>query len=284
MSSSAIELKPNCTLRDFTTIKIGGQAPYFFIAHNIEGLQKMVQRLQGQYYLLGGGSNLLVSDGLLKKAVIKLGGGFDYVTSMGTTLEVGASTSLSRIIRYMMQQKLGGFDNLAAIPATIGGLISMNASAFGRDIAHFLKGIEVMDASGCVKRIPKEEITFGYRHSSLKGLIILRAWFVLPRAENLKASVRYYIKERMRNQDYSYPSCGCIFKNPAETSAGFLIDNCELKGFRKNGAQVSTKHANFIININNASYSDVSYIINYIKDAVYRKFAVLLEEEIERWD
>jgi len=284
MSSSALELKHNCILKDFTTIRIGGEAPFFFIAHNMEGLMRVVKRLQGSYYVLGGGSNLLVSDDPLKKAVIKLGGGFDYVASVDTTLEAGACTMLSRVMRYTIQHKLAGFDNLAAIPATIGGLIAMNASAFGRGVTHFLKEVEVIDTDGTVKKIPKEEITFGYRESSLKEVIVLRAWFVLPRTAHIKASVGYYIKERMRTQDYQYPSCGCIFKNAASVAAGFLIDACGLKGFRKNDAQVSMRHANFIVNLKNASYSDVHYVIEHIKETVHHKFNVVLEEEIKRWD
>ncbi|MEI8349702.1 MAG: UDP-N-acetylmuramate dehydrogenase [Candidatus Omnitrophota bacterium] len=284
MSSSALELRHNCVLKHLTTIKIGGQVPFFFIAHNMEGLQKVVKRLQGAYYLLGGGSNLLASDGPIKKAVIKLGGGFDYITSVDTTLEVGACTMLSKVIRYTIQHKLAGFDNLAAIPATVGGLIAMNASAFGRGVTHFLKEIEVMDVNGTVKKIPKEEITLGYRQSSLQESIVLRAWFVLPRTANIKASVGYYIRERMKTQDYQYPSCGCIFKNTASAAAGFLIDACGLKGLKKNDAQISMRHANFIINLKNASCDDVNYLIGHIKDAVYHKFGVMLEEEIQRWD
>lgn len=282
MSLKQEKLKRNYSLADFTTIKIGGEAKYFFTAEDGEALRKIVKKCQGNFYILGGGSNLLVSDSPIKKCVVRLGGGFDYIKK-DKYLEVGAATVLSKVIKYASANNFGGFDNLAGIPATIGGLVVMNASSFDREISACLREVEVMDAQGNIKNLKKEEISFSYRKSSLAGCIILRAWFEIVKDYDVKAKVSNYLKTRMSKQDFEFPNCGCIFKNPLEKPAGFLIEACGLKGFKKNDAQVSQKHANFIINLNKAKYADVDYLTKVIKENVHKKFGVVLEEEIKRW-
>ncbi|MDD5194344.1 MAG: UDP-N-acetylmuramate dehydrogenase [Candidatus Omnitrophica bacterium] len=284
MSLGRIELKQHVDLRAFTTIKIGGCAQYFFVAATLEELNEIIKDAGPFCYILGGGSNLLVKDQCLKKPVIKLGSGFDYLRASGQYIEVGAATKLSRVLNYCLKNNLSGLHNLAGIPATIGGLLCMNASSFNGEIFSPLVEAEVMDKMGAVIRLSKKEITFGYRRSSLKNYIILRAWFTLHPDSCIKADVSNFLKIRRQKQDFDFPSCGCIFKNPLDYSAGFLIESCGLKGVSRGGAQVSNKHANFIINRGNASYDDVSYLIKQIKDKVHQKFGVVLEEEIERWE
>lgn len=276
------ELKYKYSLTDFTTIKIGGEAKYFFRAASIESLQKILKSCQGACYILGGGSNLLVTDGLVEKCVIKLGEEFNYIRE-DNYIEVGSATPFSKLIRHALANSLGGFECLAGIPATVGGLTMMNASSFGREISQHLHKIEVMDIRGNVMDIRKEEIIFSYRNSSLNEYIILRVWFKALKDYDVKAKISNYLKVRISKQDFDFPNCGCIFKNPDSKPAGFLIDACGLKGFKKNDAQVSHKHANFIINLNKASYNDVDYLINHIKETVHKKFGIILEEEIKRW-
>jgi UDP-N-acetylmuramate dehydrogenase len=283
MSSRTIELRRNYSLRDFTAIKIGGEAKFFFIINAIDELRSKIKDIGQDYYLLGAGSNLLVSDTALNKAVLKLGSGFDYVKINTDSIEVGAATPLSKLLHYTVKNKFGGLENLVCIPATIGGLLIMNASSYGRQISDLLKEVEFLDKEGNIKKLKKQEIVFSYRSSSLKGAIILRAWFILEKTINLREKVNYFIHKRLSSQDFNYPSCGCIFKNPQSLSAGLLIDSCGLKGLRRNGAQISPKHANFIINLGQAAYKDVDYLIECARDRVHRKFAILLEEEIERW-
>lgn len=282
MSLKQAELKRKYNLADFTTIKIGGEARHFFIADSIEALQKVLKSCQGIYYILGGGSNILVADGLVKKCVIKLGEGFDYIKK-DEYLEVGSATPLSTVIKNALANNLGGFECLAGIPATIGGLVMMNASSFGREISDNLREVEVMDSRGNIRNFKKEEISFSYRKSSLNDYIILRIRFEAIKDYDIKAKINNFLKTRMNKQDFEFPSCGCIFKNPIENPAGFLIEACGLKGLKKNDAQISPKHANFIINLNKASYNDVDYLIKQIKENVHRKFGVVLEEEIKRW-
>lgn len=283
MNLKETELKRSYRLKDFTTIKIGGEAKNFFIANSVESLQEIIKNSQHPYYILGGGSNLLVKDDILDKPVIKLGGGFDYIRMNDKYVEIGAATLLSVVIKYALANNLAGFDNLVGIPASIGGLVMMNASSFGSEISAYLYEVEAMDKHGFVRRLKKEEIIFSYRASSLNEYIILRIWFKVVKDYNTKSKISNYIKKRILTQDFEFPNCGCIFKNPETESAGFLIDACGLKGFRKNDAQVSNKHANFIINLNNASYNDVDYLIKHIKENVHKKFGIILEEEIKRW-
>lgn len=276
------ELKRKYSLADFTTIKIGGEAKYFFAVSSIESLTKVVKDYQGTFYILGGGSNLLITDSCIKKCVIKLGDEFSYIRK-DKYLEVGSSTPLSHLIKYASANNLGGFECLAGIPATVGGLVTMNASSFGREISEHLCEVEVMDNRGNVRNLKKKEIAFSYRRSSLNEYVILRVWFEAVKDYDTKAKISNFLKTRMSKQDFDFPNCGCIFKNPDTKPAGFLIEACGLKGFKKNDAQVSLKHANFIINLNKASYNDVDYLISHIKENVHKKFDIILEEEIKRW-
>lgn len=283
MNLKAVELRRNRSLKDFTAIRIGGEAKYFFIAESIEVLKEILQNIGGSYYLLGAGSNLLIKDSPLESAVVKLGNSFNYIKADARLIEAGASTPLAYLIHYALKNNLGGLENLIGIPATLGGLLAMNASSFGRQISDVLKAVEIIDKSGGLKRLEKKDIKFSYRESSLKDKIVVRAWFILEEGAGIRAKANYFIRERIRRQDFSFPSCGCIFKNPHNLAAGFLIEACGLKGLSRNGAKVSTKHANFIINTGNAAYNDVDYLISHIKDKVYQKFGLVLEEEIERW-
>lgn len=282
MNLKQTELKRKYSLADFTTIKIGGEAKRFVAAGSVELLGKVLKKCQGDFYVLGGGSNLLVADKCVEKCVIKLGDEFSYIKK-DKYIEVGSATPFSHLIKYAAANNFGGFDNLSGIPATVGGLVAMNASSFGREISAYLREVEVMDKSGSVKILKKEEISFSYRKSSLGDYIILRVWFEAVKDYDVKAKIGNFLKTRMSKQDFEFPNCGCIFKNPIEKPAGFLIESCGLKGFKKNDAQISLKHANFIVNLNKAKYADVDYLTNIIKESVHKKFGIILEEEIKRW-
>ncbi len=159
----------------------------------------------------------------------------------------------------------------------------MNASSFGREISSLIEGVEVISEAGEVKKLKKEEIQFGYRWSSLKNKIVTRCWFKLVKTQDSRSKIKNFLKERLRSQDFDFPSSGCIFKNSPNFPAGFLIESCGCKGLKKGGARVSYKHANFIINLGKASYKDVDYLISLIKDKIHKRYGIILEEEIERW-
>ncbi|MCP4653164.1 MAG: UDP-N-acetylmuramate dehydrogenase [Candidatus Omnitrophica bacterium] len=270
-------------LSNYTTIKIGGKVDRFFLVDSQKALDNALDKCCGDFYLLGGGSNILAVDSSISKAVIKLTGEFDYIKIDGNTIEVGAGSMLSAVLNSCIRGNLSGLENLSGIPATIGGLIATNASAFGKDISVHLKEVELIDTDGKKCRIGKDGLSFSYRQSSLQGSIILRAWFVLSFENGIGKRVEDFLKKRYQKQDFNSPSCGCIFKNPDDRCAGELIDSCSLKGFSENDAQVSFRHANFIINLGHATYNDVDRLICEIKNIIKEKCGVVLQEEIERW-
>ncbi len=284
MSLREIELKYNVDLKTYTSIKIGGKAKNFFLVSTRDDLYRVIKDIGSHFYILGKGSNLLISDSLIHTPVVKLGRQFHYIKKSENLWDVGAATPLSFLVKFCLANNLGGFENLVGIPATVGGLLFMNASSFGSSISAGVKEVDVFDRQGNFKVLKKEEIAFDYRSSSLNDYIILGARFDLSQAENLKQSIRGLLRKRLSSQDFSFPSCGCVFKNGQDYNAGFLIDSCGLKNLKKGDARVSPKHANFIINLASATYDDVDYLIAKIKDEVYKKYNVRLEQEIKRWN
>ena len=278
------EIKNNVDLKPLTTIKIAGVAKEFIVIHSIEGLKDFLREFVNKpYYLLGNGSNLLINDQVISKPVASLGQEFSYVKEDNELIEVGARTPLSKLLSFMISNQLSGIEHLSGIPATIGGMLVMNASSFGSSISQKLVKVEIVDKDGEAKILERDNIDFGYRQSSLKGSFITRAWFSFIKDSSVKRWIRSVVIQRCQRGDFDYPSCGCIFKNPTNETAGKLIDQCGFKGKQSGGAMVSKKHANFIVNTDNATYSDVDRLIAEIKDAVLTKHKIQLEEEIERW-
>ena len=260
MSLKAAGLKLSLQLKKYTSIKIGGRLKYFFEVSTKEELARVFSDFGREIYLLGAGSNILAKDGVIKRPVVKLGEGFNFIKKKGPLVTAGAATGLNQLLNYCLKNDLAGPGALAGIPATVGGLLATKAEAFGVSLADYSKEII----------------------SSAEG-IILQAQFLFPAADELKAQIAAFLKRRLATQDYSFPSCGCIFKNPTDFAAGALIDSCGLKGIQRGGACVSLKHANFILNRDQASYDDVDYLISQIKEKVFKKYSIILEEEIVRW-
>jgi UDP-N-acetylmuramate dehydrogenase len=283
VSLKKIKSVPDVDLGPLTAIKIGGRARSFFSADSREEVQGFVKERSSDFYLLGGGSNLLIKDGVIDKAVLFLGRKFNYIRKDGLFVEAGASVLLPGLLKYCFDNQLGGLENLVGIPAKIGGLLAMNASAYGSAVSSVAARVEIVDPAGDLKQLDINKIKFSYRHSSLQGSVITRVWFKLKSQPDAKNIAAEFMKQRLVHQDFSAPSCGCVFKNPDKVAAGFLIEDCGFKGLKRNGAQVSQKHANFIINIAKASYNDVDWLIKEIKEGVFKKHGVVLEEEIKRW-
>lgn len=289
-SIKKIDYHCNFPLRDLTTFKIGGYADYFFYVTHIEDLFYVLDFLKKEnkkIYILGGGSNILVNDGRLEAGVIRLKGEFEKINYFdGGILEVGGGVRLSSLIRFCLQKELSGLENFVGIPGTVGGMVVMNASSFGKEFSNLVEKVEVVDyAGGSTKIIDKSKIEFFYRGSNLKGFIVSKVKMRLNRSdkETIKSLLRCYWEKKNASQILDYPSCGCVFKNPKDFFAGELIEKANLKGYRRNGAMVSLKHANFIINLGDAKAEDVGYIIEFVKQSVYDKFGILLEEEIIKW-
>jgi UDP-N-acetylmuramate dehydrogenase len=278
-------------LEKHTTFRIGGPAQFFIEPKDLNDLKEaliLLKRHRIAAFIIGAGSNLLVSDRSLQGAVLKLSApSFKKMIFEGTYLKVGGGVNLNEVVRACTKRGLSGAEFLVGIPGTVGGALAINAGQAkeGRSISNLVEEVTVIDYNGDVKQIGKKDIKFGYRFSSLSKYIILNATFKLTRQDREKITgvVDKYIAYRKGTQDYTSHSAGCIFKNPARTSAGRLIELCGLKGKRIAGASVSLKHANFIINDRGAKADDVLRLINIIKKEVKNKFKVNLKPEIKIW-
>jgi UDP-N-acetylmuramate dehydrogenase len=276
-------------LKRHTSFKIGGPADYFLAPKDSLDLKFLItslKRYKIPFFILGAGSNLLVTDKGLKAAVIKLeAAAFRKNIFQNNYVEAGSGLSLARLINESRGCGLSGLEFLAGIPGTVGGALAMNAGAWGHSIGELVDSVTVMDRRGLIRTLKKNEIKFKYRLSGLDAYIILSAVLRLKPAtpEKIRQAIARYLAFRRKSQDSSRPNAGCVFKNPAGRSAGELIDRAGLKGMACGGAVVSGRHANFILNRDNASASDILKLMHMIKGQVKKKYNVVLKPEIRIW-
>ncbi len=277
-------------LKGLTTFGIGGEAEYFFTPKNAAQLAGALQQAKRNglpVFILGGGSNILIVAKRLSGLVIKLSSPyFKKISSKGKFIYAGSGSPLSKVLKTAWEKSLSGFEFSAGIPGTVGGALAMNAGIPGESIFDLLEAAAVMDYNGKTKIIKKDKIKFAYRKSGLDKYIILSAKFKLKpgQKEKIRQAIKRYLESRRTKQDWKGLSAGCVFKNPQpDLSAGRLIDLCGLKGRRQGGAQISRRHANFIINCANAKASDVLSLMKLASGRVKNKFGVKLEPEIKIW-
>ncbi len=278
----------NVALAPYTTFRIGGKAWALCEAVNLKELRELVAYLNIEhipYFVLGNGSNILVSDSGFRGVVIRLKGEFEKLNSKKDGLIIaGAGVSISRLLRYCVENGLGGLEFLAGIPGTVGGALFMNAGAFGGEIADKVAEVMIVNPSGDVILKERKELNFSYRKMHLnKGAVITTVSFSLEACnkEEIKNRISFYIQRKKQSQPVNCLSAGCVFKNPEGDYAGALIEKAGLKGKRIGDAIVSEIHANFIINKGNSSASDVMALINLIKNKVKAKDGIELEPEIQ---
>jgi len=276
-------------LKNHTTFKIGGRAEFFAEPYDIEDLKLLLKRIKQYkmpFYILGAGSNVLVSDKGLKGVVIHLNSPcFKKLSYKGNLFEAGGAVMLRQLVARAQKYGLCGVEFLAGIPGTIGGALVMNAGIPEKNISDLVEEITVMDYNGNIKRLSKKNLKFGYRVSNLSRYIILntRIRLVGKNKKAIQQCINEYLKKRRLTQDLAWPSAGCVFKNPKRNSAGRLIDCCGLKGKTMGQARISSKHANFIVNIKNARARDVAKLMSLARKKVRDKFGITLEPEIIRW-
>ena len=291
----------NEPLSRHTTFKIGGPARVFAVPSDKEELKKILSLSRKDsipYYILGNGSNLLVSDRGVDGIVIKLDGLFKHFDFRKNLLIAGGGIELASLRREACKKGLSGLEFTVGIPGTLGGAITMNAGAdFSDNIGKLVKRVEIMDKCGRVKWLSHKEIDFGYRCTSIeKGSIILKAELKLKSASpvSIKKRTDSIWKKRKRSQPMREKSAGSIFKNPKNLGqstkgqspffgAGFLIEKAGLKGKSCGKAYISPVHANFIVNRGNAKASDVTKLIKVAQREVFKQFGIKLELEIEIW-
>ncbi|MBC8044125.1 MAG: UDP-N-acetylmuramate dehydrogenase [Rhizobacter sp.] len=281
-------------LAKYTSLKIGGNADFFIRPLDKTDVLAAVQFFHERrqpYLVLGRGSNVLVSDDGIRGAVITLRDNLDRVEINGNKVVAQAGADLPALAVKLLRQGLGGLENLSGIPGSIGGAIVMNAGAYGREIFEVIRWVEVI-RDGKLIRLQREDINYHYRGTDLHHDIILAAEFqlhILNADEQAAASQRRkdFLAKRQSSQPLNWPNAGSIFKNPPPDEAGVLrftgslIEACGLKGVQHGGAQISEKHANFIINSGDAKASDVIALIELCRSEVRKKFGIELELEVK---
>ena len=271
-----------------TTFRIGGPAEIFVMPEGLEEVQRILEICRTEdlpYFILGNGSNLLVSDRGYRGVVIQLDRNFGEVKVEGTEIHASAGALLSTIAVAARRASLTGFEFAGGIPGTLGGAVVMNAGAYGGEMKDVLRKVMVMDQSGKVFEIPAEELQMGYRTSIIKtaGYIVLGAVLSLKEGnlEEIKMLTRKLSEQRTSKQPLEYPSAGSTFKRPEGYFAGKLIMDSGLRGYRVGGAQVSEKHCGFVINTGDATAEDVCGLMKHVTETVYAKFGVTLEPEVK---
>ncbi len=269
----------------YTWMKVGGPADFYIEPADKEDLLAIVRYFRQQRFpwmMLGRGSNVLVSDEGIRGAVINVESALPALSQAGDSIIAESGVRLTKFVDFCIQHGYAGSEMLAGIPGTIGGAVVMNAGAHGGEISDYLLTVEVI-RGGVVEIIKKEEAGFSYRSSALAGDIVLAATFGYPRGEReaLSKKRRELIMKRNDSQPLDLPNLGSMFKNPNTTHAAQLIEQAGLKGKRIGGAQVSEKHANFIVNLGSAKADDVVKLIELVKRTVYQHFGVMLELEVK---
>ena len=272
-------------LSNHTTMKIGGPAELFIEPKNIEKLQETIQVLLEEnipWRVIGRGSNLLIPDEGLKGAVIKLSEGVSNLEINGDEIKVGGGYPLIKLATVITKEGLSGLEFAGGIPASVGGAVYMNAGAHGSDISQILKKAHILFEDGTFVWLTRAEMEFSYRTSILqrKKGICVEAVFQLERKnkEEIVEQMKRYKEYRKKTQPWNYPCAGSIFRNPLPNHAGKLIEDLGLKGKQIGGAQISLKHANFIVN----TASDVEALIHFVQKEVSTHYNIEIKTEIER--
>ncbi len=286
MKLGKLEITENQRLAPFTSYKVGGKADYFCEVEDTDGLKQVVDwwRKEGKpFFILGKGTNLLIRDGGIRGLVIKLGGEFKKVVFTGSTAVAGAGLEIVLLARHTQDQGLAGLEFLSGIPGSLGGALIMNAGAHGHSIGDYVQSVLVLEDKGVLREISKEEAGFKYRGSALAGKVILSATLLLAKGDPREIGERGVSFSRLRaqTQPLGQPSAGSVFKNPEGDHAARLIEAAGLKGLAVGGAQVSEKHANFIVNTGQATARDILVLIDKIQQEVKTKTGKELELEIK---
>ena len=276
-------------LAPHTWMGIGGPVEFFAEPRSVDELQALVKRAAAEglpIRMLGGGSNVLVRDEGVPGVVVRLSSpAFADIQVNKQTVTAGGGARLGNVISSAVRAGLGGLETMVGIPGTIGGALHGNAGSSGGDIGQWTCQAEVMTRSGEIVSRQREDLVFAYRQSSLDELVILSAQFQLesddPQELTKRMQKQWIVKKA--GQPLAHQSAGCIFKNPRGISAGMLIDQAGLKGTRIGGAEVSDRHANFIVVDRDASSNDVLQLIDAMRSRVAEQLGVELELEIDIW-
>lgn len=276
-------------MKKHTTFRVGGAADYLVTPSDGDSIAKIIdccKNMNIDFYIIGNGSNLLVSDKGFRGVIIKIYDKMNSITWDDNEVIVQAGCLLSVLGRECARRSLTGFEFASGIPGTLGGAVAMNAGAYGGELSDCIISVKMLSSDGSIRWYDKSEMEFGYRKSKATkdGLIVLEArlMFEPGNKELIDAKMQELSEARRSKQPLEFPSAGSTFKRPEGYFAGKLIEDAGLKGFRHGGACVSPKHSGFVINDQNATATEIIELIEIIKDKVFDKFGVHLEMEVKK--
>lgn len=271
-----------------TTFRIGGPAEFYVTPSDTEELCRAVALCRSEdvpFWVIGNGSNLLCSDRGVPGVVLDTTQGLTSFRAEGRTLWAGAGVLLGCLAKKALEEGLSGLEFAAGIPGSVGGAMMMNAGAYGSEMKQVVRQVQVLTKEGAIVTVPAERMDFAYRHSAVRreGWIVLEVCFELAQGdpEVIRRRMEELARKRRQSQPLESPSAGSTFKRPATGYAAQLIDEAGLKGFRIGGAQVSAKHAGFVINCGGATAADVRRLCAAIEKRVQERTGIRLEPEIE---
>jgi len=275
----------NESMSKYTSMRVGGPADYYVEPADKQDLVEIVKYFQKNnypYLMLGRGSNVIISDDGIRCAAINLESSLSDVRMEGDLVVAEAGAHWSKFVDFCIQQGLAGVEMLAGIPGSVGGAVVMNAGAHGGETADHVVEIEVF-RDGRIQKVKKQEADFSYRHSGFAKDVVLSAAFQLPQGDKgeLIRRRRESILKRNTTQPLTLPNSGSMFKNPPGTYAAKLIEQAGLKGKRVGNAQISEKHANFIVNLGEAKAADVVTLVDLVRRTVHQNTGVPLELEVK---
>jgi len=276
------------SLKRLNTWRVGGSAECFYKAEDINTLSYFLKHCAAEHplFYLGLGSNVLVRDGGIRGIAISLGHGFNWIEQHSEqTMCAGGSVSCAQLARFYVNHGLPGLEFMVGVPGTVGGALKMNAGAFGSELWDHVVSVETVDRHGLRKHRSRAQVDVGYRFADLPAdeCIVSGEFKAPPKSadsESLKQRLKSYLEVRRRTQPLNMPNCGSVFKNLQGSHAGQLIEECGLKGYRIGAAMVSDKHANFIVNLGQASAADIEQLIAYVQSVVVEQVGVHLQPEV----
>ena len=287
-------IRPHESLADHTSFRIGGPAEWFAEPSTMDELIQVLRDAHGvglPVSVVGGGTNTLAADRGIRGLVVHLGRGFRTIKDVGhpdapsARVVCGASLLTQRLVYLAARHGWGELETLAGLPGQLGGAIAMNAQGIGR----FVQQVSLVSFDGAVRQLGRDDLRFSYRYTALEPGIIAEVELEFPKVPPMEAYERISQALRYRNstQEIRLPSAGCAFKNPAGMKAGRLIDQAGLKGTRIGDAQISARHANFIVNLGRATCDDVLSLMEHVQRRAMQQFQVRLEPEVrligEQW-
>lgn len=274
-------------MKNHTSFKIGGSADFLVTPRTVDQIQNLIKTLKKEnipVFIMGNGSNLLVSDKGIRGVVIKLSKNFSSFSISGDEVTAQSGILLSTLSKSIVNESLSGFEFASGIPGTIGGAVTMNAGAYDSEMKNIVEEVVAMDMDGNIKTFTNQEMNFRYRKSRVtdETLVVLEAKLKLEKGniEDIKSKIDDFTVRRTTKQPLTAYSAGSTFKRPEGYFAGKLIEDAGLKGIIMRNAAVSSLHSGFVINTGDATCENILELIEFIKLTVFSKFGVMLEEEV----